>query len=398
MINLPTPVTAHAFLDSSPAPEPRSLYIHIPFCPAKCPYCAFVTHIGSLKLVEPYLEALVIEAERAASNRPRVPLATVYLGGGTPSMLTAGQFDRILSDTRRIFGIAPDAEITLEAHPDTIDPQKLAGYRQAGATRISFGGESLRPNELLSLGRTHLRSRVLDAVTEARGAGFDDINVDLMYGIPQQTLDSWDATLTDVLAIGPDHLSLYPLSIEPRTVFARLRDRNQLEAPGDETVAAMYELACRRLSDAGYQHYEIANWARPGHQSRHNLAYWRNLDFHAIGVGAHGYLRPYRFENVPRTSRYIDTVLSGGSPRQAEIHTDAMLEASDTIMLGLRLLMEGLDTRDIRLRYGVDLLDRFAADIETLTAANLVRLEVDRLYLSEAAVPVANEIWAKFIL
>lgn len=376
----------------------RSLYIHIPFCPAKCPYCAFVTHIGSLKLVEPYLRALAVEAERASLGRPRVPLETVYLGGGTPSMLTPGQLDQLLTQIARIFGIAPDAEITLEAHPGTVDPAKLAGFRAAGATRISFGGESLRPDELLSLGRTHARSRVLDAVAEARAEGFDAINVDLMYGVPGQTLESWDATLTDVLGTAPDHLSLYPLSIEPRTVFARLRNRNQLELPADETVVDMYSLACGRLGDAGYRHYEIANWALTGHQSRHNLAYWRNLDFHAIGVGAHGYLRPSRFENLTQTSRYIETVLAGRSPRRVEYHTDATLEASDTIMLGLRLLLEGLDTREINRRYGINLLDRFASDIETLTNANLMRLNGDRLYLSETAVPVANEIWARFIL
>lgn len=379
-------------------PAARSLYVHIPFCPAKCPYCAFVTHIGSLKLVEPYLEALVIEAEQASAGHPGMALETVYLGGGTPSMLTPQQFDRLITEIHRIFGIMPDAEITLEAHPATVDAGKLAGYREAGATRISFGGESLRPNELLSLGRTHLGSRVLEAVVEARGTGFDDINVDLMYGVPQQTLDSWDATLADALDAAPDHLSLYPLSIEPRTVFARLRDRNQLELPADETVAGMYGLACRRLSDAGYQHYEIANWALPGHQSRHNLAYWRNLDFHAIGVGAHGYLRPYRFENMAQTGRYIETVLRGASPRRIEIDTDATLEASDTIMLGLRLLLEGLDTRDIHRRFGIELLDRFAADIDILNAANLMRLKNSRLYLTEAAVPVANEIWARFLL
>jgi oxygen-independent coproporphyrinogen-3 oxidase len=383
---------------AAPVADPRSLYIHIPFCPAKCPYCAFVTHIGSLKLVEPYLQALVLEAEHAAAGRPCLPLETVYLGGGTPSVLTPRQFDRLITEIRRIFGVSPGAEITLEAHPDTVDHEKLAGFREAGATRISFGGESLRPNELLSLGRTHLRSRVLDAVREARAEGFDDINVDLMYGVPEQTLASWDQTLAEVLDAAPDHLSLYPLSIEPRTVFARLRNRNQLELPADEIVAEMYSLACRRLSAAGYGHYEIANWARPGRQSRHNLAYWRNLDFHAIGVGAHGYLRPYRFENLTQTGRYIETVLAGGSPRQVEIHTDATLEASDTIMLGLRLLQEGLDTRDIQRRYGINLHDRFAADIETLTAANLMRLDDGRLYLSEAAVPVANEIWARFLL
>lgn len=348
-------------------------------------------------MLEPYLTALVLEAERVVEPG-QAPLQTIYFGGGTPSMLSPEQLGRLLTRFREIFAIAPDAEITLEAHPDTVDKAKLAGFREAGATRVSFGGESLRPNELRSLGRTHARGRVLEVLAEARAAGFADINVDLMYGVPHQTLPSWDATLSDVLAASPQHLSLYPLSIEPRTVFARLRDRNQLELPADGAIVDMYSLASRRLSEAGYDHYEIANWAWPGHQSRHNLAYWRNDDFHAIGVGAHGYLRPVRFENATQTGRYIETVLAGGNPRRVEIHTDAALECNETIMLGMRLLLEGLDTQRIRDRYGVNMLERFADDIAALTAAHLIRVERSRLYLTEAAVPVANEIWSRFIV
>ncbi len=397
MINLPT-VKQYA----GPAPAnpdvAESLYIHIPFCPAKCPYCAFVTHVGSLKLIEPYLDALVMEAEMVAGTAPLRLLHTVYLGGGTPSMLSPDQLRRLLAQVDRIFGLAAGAEISLEAHPDTVDRAKLAGFRQAGATRISFGGESLQSSELVALGRTHGRSRVLSALEEAREVGFDDINVDFMYGLPGQTAQSWEATLEAIVAAGPDHLSLYPLSIEPRTVFARLHDRNRLELPPDDLVVDMYYLACTRLARAGYEHYEIANWSLPGHQSRHNLAYWYNRDFFAIGVGAHGYLRPYRFENLTQTGRYIETVLGGGSPRKSTIYIDNDVECTETVMLRLRLLGDGLDTCEIQKRYGLDLLQRFAADIEILTEANLLRITDQTLYLDETAVPVANEVWSRFVL
>lgn len=313
-------------------------------------------------------------------------------------MLNPRQLERLLNGVDSIFGIAAGAEISLEAHPDTVEPAKLLSFHEAGVTRISFGGESLRPAELAHLGRSHGAGRVLEAVREARQAGFDDVNVDFMYGVPGQTAHSWETTLHDILLAAPDHLSLYPLSIEPRTVFSRLRDRHQLELPDDDAVVGMYSTACDFLTAAGYEHYEIANWARAGHRSRHNLAYWRNVDFFAIGVGAHGYVRPSRYENIPQTARYIETVLAGRSARRNEIEIDADLECSETIMLRLRLLRDGLDTREILERYGIDVLERFRAEIDLLTASNLMRLVDGTLYLEETAVPVANEIWSRFVL
>jgi oxygen-independent coproporphyrinogen-3 oxidase len=307
------------------------------------------------------------------------------------------QLGRLLASFDALFGLADNCEITVEAHPSTVNREKLEGFRSVGTTRLSTGAESLDSQELHALGRQHSAYRVLEVIELARRAGFSDVNVDLMYGVPSQTLESWNCTLHRILAAEPVHLSLYPLSIEPRTVYARRWKQHTLQVPDDDMVASMYHLACHRLRDAGYEHYEVANWAQPGHRSRHNLAYWYNREFYAVGVGAHGYLKPYRRENVTQTRRYIDRVLAGSSPVQTHTLIDRETELSETVMLRLRLLQDGLDLTEIHDRFGVDLARRFADDLSELTAAGLVRLDDRRLLLEESAVPVANEVWQRLI-
>lgn len=373
------------------------IYVHIPFCPVKCPYCAFVTHVGSLKLMEPYLDALVAEAAALRRDRPGGPLRTIYFGGGTPSLMTPRQLVRLLDRLDGLFGRAEDCEVTLEAHPGTVGPTELAGFAAAGVTRLSFGGESLQVRELEHLGRTHSGDRVVELVSLAEGAGFASVSVDLMYGVPAQTLHSWDATLRRILSVRPHHLSLYPLQVEPRTVYGLRKRRRQLQTPEDEVVAEMYALACARLRAAGYEHYEVASWALEGHRCRHNLAYWQNREFYAVGVGAHGYLKPYRTENVRGTKRYIEMVAEGRSPLAERTSIGRREELTETVMLGLRLLRDGLDLDGVSRRFGVDLRKRFAADLQELMTRNLVSLESGRLTLAESAVPIANEIWERLI-
>lgn len=375
----------------------RHLYAHIPFCPRKCPYCAFVTHVGSLKLVEPYVGALLTEMDRLAAPRRRGPLQTVYLGGGTPSMLAPTQIDRIVQGAATRFGIDARAEITMEAHPDTVDERKLRGFRSAGITRLSFGGESLDDGDLRRLGREHTAARVIDAVTMARSAGIRSVNVDLMYGLPDQSEASWQRTITRLLQSRPDHISLYPLSIEPQTVFARRAGRHELPLPDDEAVAVMYADACAHLTVEGYEHYEVANWALPGHRSRHNLAYWQNREFYAVGAGAHGYLRPYRTENIPRTKRYIDMVQEGSTPVHRLERIDRQTEASETVMLRLRLLQDGLDLREMAECFGPSIREELEREAAPLIEQALLHRRGDRLLLDEAAVPIGNEIWQRFM-
>lgn len=387
----------------APASHPRSapirhLYAHIPFCPTKCDYCAFVTHVGSDTLIAPYVFALELEASRVAAGVTTAPLETVCLGGGTPSMLSPQQINRLLSAFDDSFGTAPGAEITVEAHPTTVNAEKLAGYLQAGVNRISFGIESLSHFELQALGRLGDGRTPLAALEDARHAGFVDIAADLMYGVPLQTTTSWAETLQQLLSFRPDHLSLYPLSIEPKTVFHRRRQRHALAVPGDDLVVEMYHLACAVLSDVGYLHYEVGSWCREGHQSRHNLAYWHNREFFGLGVGAHAYVNQQRTVNVRQTARYIGLVESGSDTTGEVEEIDSETRRAETIMLNLRLLSEGLDLNQVYVEHDWDLRAQRATELEALSRAGLIRIEGDRVFLSECAVPVANEVWERLAL
>lgn len=376
----------------------QHLYAHIPFCPAKCGYCAFVTHVGSLKLVEPYLEALCKEADLRARQRSGGPLRTIYFGGGTPSMLDPEQLGRLIRHFGAVFGLRPEVEITVECHPSTVSLSKLRGYRKAGVNRVSFGGESLNDGELQALGRTHRSATVFEAVRLARGADFTNIALDLMYGIPHQTLESWTQTLEKAVGLSVTHLSLYPLSIEPKTVFAKRLRLTGLDLPREERVVAMYHAACRSLREAGYEHYEVANWAVPGYRCEHNTATWRNSEFYGIGTGAHGYLHPFRTENEPRTGHYVKLALNGATAVSHSERVSARTRAEETMMLGLRLLTDGPDLKAIRRDLGCDPLELLRAQIDPLEDAGLVNLSPNRITLSETAVPLANEVWERLLL
>lgn len=385
-------------MESYPTEESRirHLYLHIPFCPKKCTYCAFVTHIGSVKLVEPYVQALIAEMDLLPTTAPSDGLDTVYLGGGTPSMLTPAQVASILDAADRCIGIRPNCEVTLEAHPATVTGASLAGYRLAGITRLSFGAETLQPEELRALGRDHAPGSALDLIRWSRRAGVQ-VAVDLMYGLPLQTPQSWRESLRRITDAGPDHLSLYPLSIEPKTVFARRQRRGDLTVPDDDAVVSMYHDACEITRRSGYLHYEVANWARNGHECRHNLAYWYNRQFYGAGVGAHGYLAPYRTENMRGTRAYIERLSAGMSPIASKEPINASIALAETVVLRLRLLREGLDLTHLRRQFGPDAVNSISPDLRWASDLGLLEVDGDRVLLAEHAVPLANEVWDRFV-
>lgn len=376
----------------------QSLYIHIPFCPKKCDYCAFVTHVGSSRLIEPYVQAVLLEAQLLSSRHAVGPLETVYFGGGTPSMLDGEHIHSILQKIEALFGLAAGVEITLEVHPATAGPTKLREYFSAGVNRLSAGAESFIDSELEALGRNHSSRQFLEFVVCARDEGARNMNLDLMYGLPGQTIASWKRTLQTALVLELEHVSLYPLSIEPKTVFARKMRERRLTVPHDERVVEMYHLACDRLREAGYVHYEVANWSKPGKQCAHNLTYWKNMQYVALGVGAHGYVRPIRTENTAGTKRYIDCVASGGDPVTERIHLEPRDELNEQLMLNLRLLDVGVDTTYLKQQFDFDLFERFGDEIRELSRAGLVHLRDHSLALDEHAVPVANDIWSLLVV
>lgn len=268
-----------------PAPPPLGLYIHLPWCAQKCPYCDFNSHALREALPEQaYIDALLRDLETEAQRAEGRGIETIFIGGGTPSLFSAEAIDRLLTAVRTRLHLKPNAEITLEANPGSVEQERFAGYRAAGVNRLSIGIQSFDDGCLHRLGRVHDREEGLHAVATARAAGFDNFNLDLMYGLPQQNLDGALADLRQAIALEPNHISQYQLTLEPNTLFFA----KPPNLPDDDTIAEMQQACQTLLADAGYLHYEVSAYALPGHEARHNLNYWNFGDYLALGAGAHG--------------------------------------------------------------------------------------------------------------
>jgi oxygen-independent coproporphyrinogen-3 oxidase len=404
------------------ARPPVALYIHVPFCVSLCPYCDFVVIAGSAargprNRVGEFLDALLVELELRADvldaafgapgSEGRPKLDSVYLGGGTPSLLPADEVARLLERVRVRFGLADDAEVTIESNPGPDERGDPAALRRAGVTRISFGAQSFDDTELRKLGRRHRARHVADAVAGGRAADIGSINVDLLYDIPDTDLPTWMATLDHALALEPDHLSLYALSLDdpvaegltgsggdhlPTTKGAR-RWRDAV-APGqdEDRAAAQYHHAVIALGDAGYRGYEISNWARPGHESRHNLAYWRRRPHESLGPGAHAFDGVTRRWTAARLDMYV-AALRGPSPQLPPGGADALDEgtaAAEAVILGLRL-----DTGvPLATAHEPPLVDAFgwalAAELLTVT-------DDDRVVLTTRGRLLSNELFSRLV-
>ena len=307
-----------------------SLYLHIPFCAHRCGYCDFNTYAGLEALMPAYVGALIAEARQlSASTGDRLPIHTIFFGGGTPSLLSVSDIQQILDVVRIAYSVSQDAEITLEANPGTLSLKKLAGLRQAGINRLSFGVQSARPEELRLLERQHDFDDVIRGVKWARQAGFDNLNLDWIYGLPGQSLATWQRNVELAISLDPEHLSLYALSIEHGTPFKEMSSRGLLPPLDSDLAADMYEWASERLESVGYQQYEISNWAKTGLAGQptaclHNLQYWRSLPYIGLGAGAHGFAAGYRTANVLAPAAYIKRLKAGGDfrfPRTAATAT-----------------------------------------------------------------------------
>ena len=323
------------------------VYVHIPYCISRCPYCDFNTYVGIEDTAGEYVEALL----REAAAWPRRVAGTIFLGGGTPSLLEPSLMERLLTGLRAAFPIDADAEVTMEANPETVDEAKLRAFRSAGVNRISFGAQSFAAHVLATLGRAHDATRTKEAVAAGRAAGFDNLNLDLIYGTPGETEDDWRRTLESAVALEPEHLSAYSLTIEPGTAFGVAVSSGAMPAPDEDDQAAKYEIALDALAAAGYEHYEISNWARPGRASRHNLLYWMQRDYAGLGAGAHSHDAGVRWwnEKLPRT--YVDRAPDA---RAGEERLDDGARGDE--WLGLRLrLVAGMELEEAALRLGRDI-------------------------------------------
>jgi oxygen-independent coproporphyrinogen-3 oxidase len=359
------------------------LYIHFPFCERKCPYCDFYSAEKGDHLIPKYLDAVVKEAELYADVFPHMKsnIQTVYFGGGTPSLLWPAHIETLLREFDKTFGFTSDAEITIEVNPGTVSLQTLRGYRSAGINRISIGVQSFNANELRLLGRIHTADQAENAVFLSAQAGFEDIGIDLIYGIPSQPIPDWRKTLTKAVSLMPTHISTYALTWDTSTVIGRAIEVGELPRPDEDTVSEMFLMADNVLSDNGYKHYEVSNFAKPGYRCRHNEGYWTGRSYLGLGPSAHSFVENQRFWNVYDVNLYITVLSQNQIPvDQREILSTRQREL-EGIALGLRR-QEGIAVK------GMQRDDRILG----LVKEGLASLHDDKMALTSKGLLLADEI------
>jgi oxygen-independent coproporphyrinogen-3 oxidase len=372
------------------------LYLHIPFCAAICNYCNFNRGLFDAALKQRYVDALIreIEAPRPAGSMGAAD--TIFFGGGTPSLLSADDVSRIIGACRSAFAVAPDAEVTLEANPETVTVGLLRDFRAAGVNRLSFGVQSFRDDELIRLSRLHGAARAREAYGEARAAGFENVSLDLMMWLPGQSPAAWLESVTEATQLAPEHLSLYMLEVYPNAPLRDEMARSRWSQAPDEDVATMYLEAMARLDAAGYQQYEISNVAIPGRESRHNLKYWSDGAWVGFGCGAHSTRCGVRWKNVSSTEEYIRRVTSGASASVEERTLTRAEQLGDALFTGLRL-SRGLDMVAIGSRYGVDVWERYGEELEPFIEAGILVRQGTWLRLTRRGMLLAHEVMAVFV-
>jgi oxygen-independent coproporphyrinogen-3 oxidase len=416
---------------------PLSLYLHIPFCTVRCAYCDFNTYASLEGLMAPYTAALCREIRLVGEAGGRPLAHTLYFGGGTPSLLPLELHARIFAALREAFTLTSDCEITLEANPGTLSRAYLEGLRTLGVNRLSLGAQSSHPHELRLLDRLHLFGDVVQAVSWAQAAGFENINLDLIYALPHQTLAQWQATLHRVLALGPEHISAYALSLEHGTPLRAWVYRGLLPMPDPDLAAEMYEWASETLERHGYVQYEISNWARddgermtaarsdpkseienpkskienpksktpnPKFACRHNLQYWRNEEYLGFGAGAHGHAAGLRYSNVLAPAAYIQRIESGErrpyplSPAVSECTRLTPEETmGETMMMGMRLVREGVSNAEFERRFGVSLAARYPRELRALQRRGLIEWDGRHARLTRAGRLLGNQVFREFL-
>lgn len=391
-----------------------SLYFHLPFCAHRCAYCDFNTYAGQAQSIPAYVQALCAEIRLVgmSSAAGRLPVGTLFFGGGTPSLLTSAQFETIFQAVHQVFEVSPAAEISLEANPGTVSPDYLRDLRRLGFNRLSYGVQSANPAELRLLERIHTYADVVEAVRWSRRAGFANLNLDLIYGLPEQTLASWQKTVQLALGLHPEHLSAYSLTIESGTPFGRWARKGLLPIPDPDLAAEMYEWTMAFLAAEGYHQYEISNWAREGAQfhCQHNLQYWRNLNYLGFGAGAHGYAGGIRYSNVLRIKTYLERLnlppvssVFPLSPVTVYSHLNSPREnMQETLLTGLRLTAEGVAAGAFQARFGLELTAAFGPEIAELLQLGLLEwsgaLPGERLLrLTERGRLLGNQVFMRFV-
>ena len=381
--------------------KPLELYVHIPFCIRKCAYCDFVSGPGTKAMQKEYEEALLAEID-AAEETAESEVISVFFGGGTPSAVDAGMLARVMEKLRSKYVFSEDAEITLEANPGTLDAEKLKCYRKSGFNRISIGCQSVHDEELKRLGRIHTFAEFQESFALARDAGFANINVDLMSALPGQSIENYRKTLQKVCKLAPEHISAYSLIIEQGTPFAERygQDAAKRETgekpqylPSEEEERRMYEDTETILSDYGFHRYEISNYAKEGYACRHNIGYWKRVDYAGFGLGASALQNPLRYKNTDDLQEYLNHDFS--KKELLVLTKDNQIE--ETMFLGLRMT-EGISLSKFEKQFGCPLPVVYRREIDRLTEGGMLRIENDRIFLTEKGMDVSNYVLSEFLL
>ena len=394
--------------------QPIGLYIHIPFCKTKCIYCDFNTYAKLEYLIPSYTKAILNEIKMWGKLLTPPVVNTIFFGGGTPSYIPPNGISSIIHTVNTSFNTSKVSEITIEANPDDLDMPRLEKYLFAGINRLSIGVQTFKDDLLSLLGRRHKSIEAIEAFNMARKAGFNNISIDLMFGLPYQTLKDWKDTIIKLIELDPDHISMYSLILEHGTPLEKLVETNQIKEPDEDLAADMYLLAEDMLKKAGYKHYEISNWAKPDFESLHNLTYWKNYPYLGIGPGAHSYLYPYRFSNIKSPRNYIN-VFQGADITTNVKYTpkfidtlnklstiddiwpiDEIREMSETLIMGLRL-QDGISLTAFHEKFGAGINDRYGEAITELISLGLLKLFNETLSLTPRGRLLGNEVFQRFL-
>jgi oxygen-independent coproporphyrinogen-3 oxidase len=413
---------------------PIGIYIHIPFCERKCSYCNFNTTDFNEAISNPYVEAVQLEIAYWGRHQSKLDMTlntesvdpveadSIFVGGGTPSMLAPSQLGEIIRSCRDAFDIVQDAEITIEINPSSCLDSKPEGWLEAGINRASVGVQSFLDRDLAPLGRTHSPDDARTTMRKLRRSGFDNLSLDLIAGLPEQSVGDWEFNLREALALEPEHLSLYLLEVKEGTILSSQINRGQRPAPDDDAAAEMYTMICERTLEAGYEHYEISNFAidrrgrgstqdacapRGGrekgeahstspYRSRHNMKYWTGVPFVGIGCGAHSYDGSARWSNIKKTESYIGSVTGSGQAIAERRELSDSDRAAEALFMGLRLI-EGVDLDQFRAAYGLDVAAVYKGDLARLEEDGLIELEGSCLRLTASGLLMSNEVFQVFV-
>lgn len=370
-----------------------SLYVHIPFCKKKCAYCDFPSYDGRDELIPQYLDALNFELEYYYSLYKRPAVRTIYVGGGTPTLLADEQLSTLFTTIKNDFDIENGAEITIEANPGTITREKLKTLINAGVNRLSLGAQTFNNSHLKKIGRIHNDREIIDAFNMAREAGFENINLDLIFALPGESMKDWQESLAKAIKLNPEHISTYNLQLEEGTPLHAEKLKGGLKLPDEGTELEMYKYAIKYLEDNGYSHYEISNFAKPGRECRHNLIYWTMQNYIGAGAGAHSFIDNARTANSPSLEKYLTKDMAAIKTEHRNTKKESMQEM---IFLGLRLI-QGFNIGDFTNRFGISMREIYKKELAELIDEGLIELNGKNIRLTENGLFLANEVFKRFL-